>query len=94
MKQYGLGEFQRNVYQSHCLNIGDYNIVCGSTQMCVYCDANWVGGMDDYKSTLGFSFFYWEMVNISWNNKKQTSIVMSSTKIEYMVASQVTRQAM
>jgi hypothetical protein len=57
MKQYGLSEFQRNVYQSQCPNIGDYDIVCGRAQMCVYCDANWVGNMDDCKSTLGFYSF-------------------------------------
>jgi hypothetical protein len=34
-----------------------YDIVCGSAQMCAYCDANWVGSMDDCKYTLGFYLF-------------------------------------
>jgi hypothetical protein len=33
-----------------------------------------------------------QMCAINWNSKKQTSIVMSSTKVEYMVVSQATRQ--
>jgi hypothetical protein len=31
---------------------------------------------------------------ISWNNKKQIFIVMSSIKVEYMVPSQATKQVM
>jgi hypothetical protein len=38
--------------------------------MCAYCDANWVGGIDDHKSTLGF-FNYWEMVLLVGITKKK-----------------------
>jgi hypothetical protein len=31
---------------------------------------------------------------ISWNSKKQTSIAMSLTKVDYLATSQTTRQAM
>jgi hypothetical protein len=49
--------------------------------------------MDDRKSTSNYVFLLRNGVS-SWNNKKETSIVMSLTKEKYMVASQVTRQAM
>jgi hypothetical protein len=45
--------FEKNVYQSQCPNIEDYDTIYGSTQMCAYCDVKWVSNMDDHKSTLG-----------------------------------------
>jgi hypothetical protein len=36
--------------------LGIYDIVYGSTQMCAYCDANWVRNMDDHKSTSSYVF--------------------------------------
>jgi hypothetical protein len=32
--------FEMNVYQSQCPNIGDYDIIYGSTQISAYCGAN------------------------------------------------------
>ncbi len=58
--------------------LGIYDIVYGSTQMCAYCDANWVRNMDDHKSTSSYVFLLGNGA-ISWNSKKQTDIVMSST---------------
>jgi hypothetical protein len=49
--------------------------------------------MDDHKSTSNYVISLGNGVS-SWNSKKETSIVMSSTKAKYMVALQVTRQAM
>ncbi len=57
----GQVHFEKNVYQSYHPNIGDYAIVYGSTQMCVYCDVDWVGNMDDHKSHQ-VMFLNWEMV--------------------------------
>ncbi len=49
----GQVHFEKNVYQNQCPNIGDYDTIYGSTQMCAYCDANWANNMDDPKSTPG-----------------------------------------
>ncbi len=50
----GQVHFKRNVYQSQCPNIGDYDIIYGNTQMCVYYDADWVNNKDDHKSTSNY----------------------------------------
>jgi hypothetical protein len=61
-----------NVYQNYCPIIGDYDIVYRSTQMCAYCDVDWVGNMDDCKSTLSYVFLLGNGA-ISWDiPKKQT----------------------
>jgi len=70
--------FEKNVYQSYHPSIGDYDIVYGSIQMCGYCDVDWVGNMDDHKSTSSYVFLLGNGP-ISWNSKKQTSIAMLST---------------
>ncbi len=79
----GQVHFERNVYQNQCPNIRDYDIIYGNTHMCAYCDVDWVGNMDDHKSASSYVFLLGNGV-ISWNNKKQTSIAMSSTKVQYM----------
>jgi hypothetical protein len=61
--------------------------------MCAYCDVDWVGNMDDHKYASSYVFLLGNGV-ISCSNKKQTSIAMSSTKVQYMATSQATKQAM
>jgi hypothetical protein len=61
--------------------------------MCAYCDVDWVGNMDDYKSTLGYVFLLGNDA-ISWDSKKKPFIVMSPIVAEYVAASQTTRQTM
>ncbi len=39
--------------------------------MCAYCDVDWVGNMDDCKSTSGYVFLLGNGA-ISWDSKKQT----------------------
>jgi hypothetical protein len=65
----GQVHFEKNVYQSYHPNIGGYEIVYESTQMCVYCDVDWVGNMDDHKSTSSYVFLLGNGA-ISWNSKK------------------------
>ncbi len=61
--------------------------------MCAYCDADWDNNMDDCKSTSSYVFSLGNDV-INYNNKKETFVVMSPTKIEYMTTSQTTKQVM
>src|SRR6202140_2807508 len=56
-----------------------------------YTDADWVGSMDDRKSTSGGAFFMGFRL-VSWFNKKQSSIALSTVEAEYVaVASYCTQ---
>ena len=51
-----------------------------------YSDVDWAGNANDRKSTLGGCFY---VVNnlVSWMSKKQNSILLPTTKVEYIAAS-------
>jgi len=61
--------------------------------MCAYCDVDWVGNMDDCKSTLGYVFLL-EMVLLVGIAKNKPFIAISSIEVEYVTTSQATRQTM
>ena len=48
-----------------------------------YSDADWEGRVDDIKSTSGGAFFLGESL-VAWTSKKQSSISLSTTKVEYI----------
>eukprot|EP00253_Pinus_taeda_P026985 PITA_26985 len=48
-------------------------------------DENWAGSVDDRKSTSGRAFYMGSRL-VSWFKKKQSSIAISTTEVEYMVA--------
>jgi hypothetical protein len=48
-----------------------------------YIDADWEGYIDDRRSTSGATFYLCECL-VSWLTKKQSSISMSTTKVEYL----------
>jgi len=48
-----------------------------------YTDADWVGSISDRRSTSGFMFSFGS-VAITWGSKKQLTIALLSTKVEYM----------
>ena len=50
-----------------------------------YSDANWASCVDDIKSTSGGAFFLGESL-VAWKSKKQTSISLSTTEVEYIAA--------
>jgi hypothetical protein len=51
-----------------------------------YIDPNWVGSATGRESTLG-CFFNMGLAMISWFNRMQASMVLSAIKVEYMVVS-------
>ena len=52
-------------------------------------DVDWVGSPSDRKRTSG-GIFSIGTTTISWYNRKQKSVALSSVEAEYMVASQAT----
>ena len=58
----------------------------GSVQLARFTDADWVGCVEDQKSTSGCRFSIGSGV-VSWFSKKQKSVALSPTEAEYMAAS-------
>ena len=54
-----------------------------------FMDSNWAGNPTDIKSTLGGIFSIGSTV-VSWYNRKQISVALSSIEVEYMAVSQAT----
>jgi hypothetical protein len=52
-----------------------------------YPDVDWAGSIDDIKSTSGGAFFLGESL-VAWISKKQSSISLSSTEVEYIAAAE------
>ena len=49
------------------------------------CDADWAGNIDDRKSNSSGCFYVGNNL-VSWSSKKQNSISLSSSKVEYIAA--------
>jgi hypothetical protein len=58
-----------------------------------YTDAYWEGSIDDRKITSGGAFFLGSCL-VSWLNKKQTSISLSTTEAEYIAATSCCTQVL
>jgi len=63
-----------------------------SKEVLGYCDADWGGDLEDKRSTTGFVFMI-EGGAISWSNKRQPTIALSTTEAEYMANTQATKEA-
>jgi hypothetical protein len=50
-----------------------------------YTDVDWVGCIDDQRSTSGATFYLGECL-VSWLSKKQSSVSLSTTEVEYIAA--------
>eukprot|EP00253_Pinus_taeda_P036290 PITA_36290 len=57
-----------------------------------FTDADWAGSPSDQKSTLG-GIFNLGLAIVSWYNRKQRLVTLSSAEVEYMAASQATCEA-
>eukprot|EP00253_Pinus_taeda_P010284 PITA_10284 len=58
----------------------------------IFTDADWAGSSVDRKSTSGYCFSVGSGM-VSWCNRKQKSVALSSTKAEYMAANTTTCEA-
>jgi len=69
-------------YIKHTLQCGIFYEAKSQLQVHGYTDANWVGNVLDRRSTNGFMFFFGSGA-VSWSNKKQPTIALLSTEVEY-----------
>ena len=72
-----------------------YGLICtssGGLFLHGYADADWEGSPVDRKSTSGYCFSLGSAM-ISWSSRKQGSIAQSTTKAEYIAASDASKEA-
>ena len=60
-------------------------MACGINYLKVFSDADWVGNIDDRKSTSGGAFFLCKRL-VSWTSKKKNCISQSTKEAEYVTA--------
>ena len=58
-----------------------------------FSDSDWAGDLDNRKSTSGY-LFKLSSGPISWRNKKQTSVALSTAEAEYIALSSAMQEAM
>jgi hypothetical protein len=63
-----------------------------SKEVLRYYDADWGGVLEDRRSTTGFVFMIGGGA-ISWSNKRQPTIALSTIEVEYMANTQATKEA-
>jgi len=72
-------------YSAHRNSAAELNQLWG------YCDADWGGDPDSFKSTGGYVCFL-NGGAISWKSKRQQSIALSSAEAEFMAASRMAQE--
>jgi hypothetical protein len=75
-------------YIKHTLQCGIFSEANNQLQLHGYTNVDWVGNVSDRRSTSGFIFSFGSGA-ISWSNKKQPTVALSSMEAEYMTHSQV-----
>jgi histone deacetylase 1/2 len=78
-------------YVKHTMTVGLIFINSNSTLVSAFSDADWVGCVDDRRSTEGFAMFFGPNL-ISRSAKKQASVSRSSTEAEYKSVSNATAE--
>ena len=78
-------------YLKGTIDIGLWYPSKNSFSLKEYLDSYLEGCVDDRKSTSGGAFFLGESL-VAWTSKKQTSISLSTTEVEYIVAAKCCTQ--
>ena len=93
-----VARFQENPKETHVLAIKRiFRYLKGTTKlglwypkgneltMVAYTNADWVGSIDDRKSTSGATLYLGNCL-VAWASKKQSSVSLSTTEAEYIAA--------
>ena len=93
-----MARFQANPKEAHVLAIKMiFRYLKGTTEIGIwypkghelslvsYTNADWVGSIDDRKSTSGATLYLGDCL-VSWSSKKQPSVSLSTTEAEYIAA--------
>jgi hypothetical protein len=64
----------------------------GSSMLFRYADADWASDINDHKSMSGYMFKL-AGTAVSWSSKKQTSVTLSSMKVEYISGAHTAKEA-
>ena len=67
------------------MNFGLWYVKSENFTLIAYSDADWVGCMDDRKSTSGGAFYLGQNL-VSWHSKKQESVALSTIESEFIAA--------
>eukprot|EP00253_Pinus_taeda_P021046 PITA_21046 len=81
--------------QNNKLQVDDGSKYADATlyrQLVGYTNSNWAGNLDDRRSITGYAFSIGSRV-ISWCNKKQHTVALSSVEVEYQAMCAATCQA-
>ena len=74
-------------YLKGAIDLGLWYPSKNSLSLKAYSNVDWVGCVDDRESTSGGAFILGESME-AWTSKKQSSISMSTTEVEYVVATE------
>jgi hypothetical protein len=80
-------------FLKHSLGYGLHIQSPPSSMLSAFSDVDWVGCMDDRKSTRGFAVFLGPNL-ISWCAKKQKTVSRSGTEVEYKAMPDATAELM
>ncbi|XP_060969917.1 secreted RxLR effector protein 161-like [Cannabis sativa] len=66
--------------------------VISNSKLVGYIDSDWIGSIDDMKSTSGYAFTLGSGI-FYWASKKQATVAQSSAEAKYIAAAMTTSQA-
>ncbi|KAH7430932.1 hypothetical protein KP509_08G021100 [Ceratopteris richardii] len=80
-------------YLKGTMNEGLFYSYTSDIELKVYSDADWAGFRDDRRSISGYISFADSKI-ISWSSKKQATVALSSTEVEYRGLANATQEIM
>jgi hypothetical protein len=80
-------------YLKSCTRIGLKIGRCHSLLITGFSDANWIGSLDDRRTTRGYAIFLGTNL-VSWSARKQSVVSRSSTEVEYKAVASATIEIM